>query len=306
MTHSGLKPVYRFGGFRLDMRARVLSWEDSEIPLSPKEFLTLSLLVEAGGAAIQKETLVNAIWPDTVVGDTSLARNISSLRKRLGAPAIEVVPKYGYRFALPITVAAAAPPSAPPKATAADLGDSPEAHNPEPPPQEQPPRSSWRKSGPWTLAAASALLLTIGLLALRLAHLKNVTASDASLTWTDPQTGLAWTTRDNSRNVTRQQAIDYCRKLDYAGHQDWQLPTIDELQTLYDSGISLPGKWGGYRPVYWHVKGNILLTGGESASNLESETKQEQSYDFSFGRRNYDAVDFLADHRALCMRRSVK
>jgi DNA-binding winged helix-turn-helix (wHTH) protein len=304
MTLPGPKPVYLFGGFRLDMRTRVLSQDDRELSLSPKEFLTLSLLVEAFGEAIQRETLVNAIWPDTVVGDTSLARNISSLRRYLGASAIEVVPKYGYRFALPVTLAAASLSSASEERAAASEGAT-QPHNPTSPLQDGPSRPGGQRRGAWIWAAAGVLAITVGVLTLRLSHLKNVTASDTGLTWTDPQTSLTWTVRDNGRNVTRQQAIDYCRTLDYAGHSDWRLPAIDELQTLYDSGISLPGKWGGYRPVYWHVKGNLSITGGESASDLEPETRQEQSYDFSFGRRNYDAADFYADHRALCMRPSA-
>ena len=126
-------------------------------------------------------------------------------------------------------------------------------------------------------------------------------------TWTDPQTGLIWARRDNGQEVSRQQAIDYCRTLDYAGYKDWRLPTIAEAQTLYDPGLSNAGTWGlggvNPRPVYWHVKGKIVLTGGAQASDLTFDGLREQSYDFSYGRRNEDSPDFRSDHRALCVRR---
>ena len=63
------------------------------------------MLVEVAGQAVSRETLVRTIWPDTIVGDTSLGRNISVLRRHLGADAIQSVPKFGYRFTLPVTTA---------------------------------------------------------------------------------------------------------------------------------------------------------------------------------------------------------
>src|SRR5580698_7912018 len=96
--------IYQFGGYTLDLQRRALSRDGLDLALAPKEFQTLVLLVEVAGQAVHRDTLVSRIWPDTVVGDTSLARNISSLRRHLGAEAIAVVPKYGYRFSLLVTV----------------------------------------------------------------------------------------------------------------------------------------------------------------------------------------------------------
>ena len=57
------------------------------------------------------------------------------------------------------------------------------------------------------------------------------------------------------------------------------------------------------RSVYWLVKGNMYLTGGTSASELTFDGLQEQSYDFSYGRRKFDPPNFHWDHRALRVRR---
>jgi TolB-like protein/DNA-binding winged helix-turn-helix (wHTH) protein/Tfp pilus assembly protein PilF len=103
---------YEFENFVLDKRAHSLSRGSEEIPLTPKEFQTLLLLVESAGTAVAKETLLRAVWSDTFVSDSSLTRNISILRKHLGEAAIHTVPKFGYRFAYPVTALSPHSPSA--------------------------------------------------------------------------------------------------------------------------------------------------------------------------------------------------
>jgi len=282
MSNLGLTSAYSFGGFTLDSACRTLSRDGQDIPLAPKEFQTLSLLVKSAGQAVPRETLIAAVWPDTAVSDNSLARAISSLRHHLGADAIEVVSKFGYRFAIPVTLA-----EAPTTRTFTPR-----------------PVSLWQKSANRFWGAAAVALLVAGLLATRLITPKPATAAAPPLTWTDPQTNLIWAGKDNGTDVNREQAIEFCRNLTLDSRRDWRLPTIDELQTLNDPGTSIPGIWGPVRPVYWHVKGNLRLTGGESASDLNGEGS-EQSYDFSFGRRNYDPTTFNGDHRALCVRHSA-
>lgn len=93
---------YEFGPYRLDTGERVLMREGQLVPLTPKSFETLLVLVESGGRIIDKEELLNKIWPDTFVEEVSLAKNISLLRKTLGEDVahhyIETFPRRGYRF----------------------------------------------------------------------------------------------------------------------------------------------------------------------------------------------------------------
>lgn len=94
---------YRFGEFCLDAVERRLQRCGVEIPLAPKVFDTLLLLVENSGHLIEKEEFMRRLWPDIFVGDDALARNISILRKVLGESsesqsAIATVSKKGYRF----------------------------------------------------------------------------------------------------------------------------------------------------------------------------------------------------------------
>ncbi|MDE3178067.1 MAG: winged helix-turn-helix domain-containing protein [Acidobacteriota bacterium] len=104
-TVNGLEGnVYVFGPYRLAPCRRTLSRNGKILPLAPKEFETLLVLVENGGEAVDKETIVGRVWQDTFVGDSSLTRNISVLRKALGEGVIETIPKFGYRLSLPVQV----------------------------------------------------------------------------------------------------------------------------------------------------------------------------------------------------------
>ncbi|MCI0392734.1 MAG: winged helix-turn-helix domain-containing protein [Acidobacteria bacterium] len=70
--------------------------------MTPKTFETLLVLVESGGRVVDKEELLQRIWPDTFVEEVSLAKKISLLRKTLGEDFthhyIETIPRRGYRF----------------------------------------------------------------------------------------------------------------------------------------------------------------------------------------------------------------
>jgi Tol biopolymer transport system component/DNA-binding winged helix-turn-helix (wHTH) protein len=99
--------VYEFGEWRLDPAEHLLLRNGSAVPLGPKVFDTLLLLVESAGRLVTKDEFMNRVWPDSFVEDLALTQNISQLRKVLGngdAPVIETVPKRGYRFVLPVAV----------------------------------------------------------------------------------------------------------------------------------------------------------------------------------------------------------
>ncbi|MEW6131121.1 MAG: FlgO family outer membrane protein [Acidobacteriota bacterium] len=97
------KEFYEFEGFRLDLAERALYRDGKLIPLTPKAFDTLLLLVENTGRILEKEEMLEKIWPDTFVEEANLAVNVSALRKALneakdGLHFIETIPRRGYRF----------------------------------------------------------------------------------------------------------------------------------------------------------------------------------------------------------------
>src|SRR5262245_36328769 len=98
-----ITPFYEFGPFRVDAVKCVLLRDDEVVPLSLKAFEILLLLIEHRGQMVEKNELLKRVWPNTVVEENNLARNISALRKALDEQPNEhryilTVPGHGYRF----------------------------------------------------------------------------------------------------------------------------------------------------------------------------------------------------------------
>lgn len=96
--------VYEFGDFRMDVVKRLL-WRrnGAAVPLTPRVFDTLLYLVQHKDAVLDKERLMEAVWPDSIVEENNLSQNISTLRRVFGEDPgshrfIVTVPGRGYRF----------------------------------------------------------------------------------------------------------------------------------------------------------------------------------------------------------------
>ena len=95
------KHFYDFGPFRLDPAERLLLRENLPVPLTPKAFDTLVVLVEKSGRLVEKEELMERVWAGQIVEENNLDKSISALRKALGedsAKYIATVRGSGYRF----------------------------------------------------------------------------------------------------------------------------------------------------------------------------------------------------------------
>ena len=102
--------LYEFEPFVLDVRGGILLKEGATVRLTPRAFQTLVVLVQHAAELVDKDQLMNEVWPDTFVEEGNLSRNIYELRKALGDdPAepryIETIPKRGYRFVAPTKAA---------------------------------------------------------------------------------------------------------------------------------------------------------------------------------------------------------
>jgi len=105
-TAKGLeaRPCYAFGPFVLDTIQHGLLKQGTPVPLTPKTYDTLLLLVQNCGRMLSKEELMQALWPDSFVEESNLTQQVSMIRKALGESASEpryivTVPGCGYRFA---------------------------------------------------------------------------------------------------------------------------------------------------------------------------------------------------------------
>jgi TolB-like protein/DNA-binding winged helix-turn-helix (wHTH) protein/lipopolysaccharide biosynthesis regulator YciM len=100
------RQVYEFGPFRLIPKERLLLRDGQPIPLTAKCFDLLLVLVENSGHLVEKEELMQRIWPDCFVEEANLSVNMSALRRAMGESAdaryIQTVPRHGYRFVEPV------------------------------------------------------------------------------------------------------------------------------------------------------------------------------------------------------------
>ena len=95
--------AYEFGPFRLVPSERHLLRDGQSVPLPPKAFDTLLILVQQSGHVLKKDELIQLVWPDAFVEDSNLNHYVSLLRRTLspassGDGYIETVRRYGFRF----------------------------------------------------------------------------------------------------------------------------------------------------------------------------------------------------------------
>ena len=94
---------YEFGPFRVDPRERQLLRHGEVVPVRPKVFDILLVLVQNSGHILSKDEVMKLVWSNTAVEEGNIARNISTLRSVLGERPrdrqyIETIPWRGYRF----------------------------------------------------------------------------------------------------------------------------------------------------------------------------------------------------------------
>jgi TolB-like protein/DNA-binding winged helix-turn-helix (wHTH) protein/Tfp pilus assembly protein PilF len=99
----------RFLDFELSEADFCLTREGERIPLEPKALRVLILLVSRAGRLVDKQELLESVWPDTFVEENTLTRTIANLRRQLGdssrdSKLIETVPTRGYRFIATVEV----------------------------------------------------------------------------------------------------------------------------------------------------------------------------------------------------------
>jgi serine/threonine-protein kinase len=117
-----------FGPFAFDRRSRLLWRDGTEVALPPRVLGVLELLTDRAGQVVARQDLLDAVWKDAFVTDTSLAEAVSFLRQALGddpqAPRyLQTVHRRGYRFVAPVTESGSDPSPGP---VAANWGLTPD------------------------------------------------------------------------------------------------------------------------------------------------------------------------------------
>jgi DNA-binding response OmpR family regulator len=97
---TSLPPVLVRGDISLDASHRIVTRAGRRLPLNPKEFAVLELLLAAQGAVVSAEEILERVWDEAADPFSQAVRTtMSRLRAKLGdPPVIETVPKAGYRI----------------------------------------------------------------------------------------------------------------------------------------------------------------------------------------------------------------
>ncbi len=117
------KHLYSFGDFTLSVEDHSLMRGGENIPLTPKMFDLLLVLVQNPGKVLTKDFLLESVWPNSFVEEGNITFNIRQLRKALDdnhqAPQyIETVTRRGYRFLPSVEAVTTAPAEEPQTAPA--------------------------------------------------------------------------------------------------------------------------------------------------------------------------------------------
>ena len=109
--------VYLFDSYELDEENLRLMRAGIQVPLEPRALTVLLLMVRSDGKLLRKEAILESVWKNTVVEESTLSRVIAVLRKQLGDDPkkpkfIETVPTFGFRFPT-VTIKLPAPPLEP-------------------------------------------------------------------------------------------------------------------------------------------------------------------------------------------------
>ena len=148
--------LYEFGEFCLDPQRRILRRGGTVVPLTPKAFDVLLLLIQHAGNVVTKDKLMKTVWPDSFVEESNLTQTVFMVRKALDETSdrryILNVQGQGYRFLFPVTATSDHEPKKEVPANSAGAGSVPESHSH--------PRGgkNWR-----LVVVAAAMLLIAGL-----------------------------------------------------------------------------------------------------------------------------------------------
>ena len=101
--------IFQFGEFQIDALTRTLRREEAIVKLNSRAFDVLLYLVQNPGKVIARDELLKNVWRDACVDESSLAQNISLLRRALEEKPgdnsyIVTLPGRGYQFVAPVKI----------------------------------------------------------------------------------------------------------------------------------------------------------------------------------------------------------
>jgi hypothetical protein len=108
------KELYEFGPFRVDPEKETLFRAGESVPLTPKTFQILLVLIRNSNEVVTKDDIMKTVWPDTFVEEANLSRNVFMLRKALFTRFTSWATLLGHGLPRSLLVASASGPGVPP------------------------------------------------------------------------------------------------------------------------------------------------------------------------------------------------
>ena len=102
-----------------------------------------------------------------------------------------------------------------------------------------------------------------------------VMGQDGADVWKDSATGLTWATKDNGMPISPAEGRSYCSSKKTGGIE-WRLPTIDEVEGIYDAKITKQYK----------IKGTIELSEACVLTGSTNRSGDTFTFCFNSGSRN--------------------
>jgi len=142
-------------------------------------------------------------------------------------------------------------------------------------------------------------VLSLLMIVLLCAGVQAAICQESAATWEDSSTGLMWTVEDSGTDLSFGQANTYCEDLTLAGHTDWRLATLEELEGLFDRNLKKQYK----------AKGPINLLSANVWSGSKNNLGDSWMFNFGHGGSSVSAGGgggCGAVGRALCVRPAAK
>ena len=118
----------------------------------------------------------------------------------------------------------------------------------------------------------------------------------------DTRTGLVWAPQDNGADITWTEALSYCRNYSLGKHQDWRMPTVEELATLY--GASKKNKDEQDKHTVDLATENIRITAPWVWSDRRTPDRKALVFGFNYGNVRRFFRGRGINRRALPVRRA--
>ena len=112
-------------------------------------------------------------------------------------------------------------------------------------------------------------------------------------TVSDTKTGLMWAVKDNGIPINWPDALSYCQNYSGGGHNDWRMPTLAELDSLYD-------------PKYKNKRGyhviKLIETSAQTLWASETRGYKAARFNFTYGQVYWLRQSYSGPTRVLPVR----